>query len=365
MSNTSATRPLPEGFDVFCRVVDNYGDAAVCWRLACSLAALPARVRLWIDDPAVLAALSPEANSVEVLPWRDETDFGEPAPVAIDAFGAGLPERHVEALAARRGLWIVLEYLSAESWVADRHGLPSPHPRLPVRRYFYFPGFGPGTGGLLREAGLAERRRRFLAGHVHPQASVVTLFGYENPALATLLDAWAGGSRPVIAIVPKSRLSADVTHWLGQGLGDEAVVRRGALELRGSPFVPQARYDELLWSADWNFVRGEDSFVRAQWAERPFAWQIYPQAEGAHLVKLEAFLARYVEGLPAPLAAALRTLWMAWNGAGPADALPAAWDTLVADLPTLHRHAADWAAGLGTREDLAMGLARFCAERLE
>ena len=190
-------------------------------------------------------------------------------------------------------------------------------------------------------------------------------FGYENPALATLLDAWAGGSRPVIAIVPKSRLSGDVTHWLGQELGDEDVVRRGALELRGSPFVPQARYDELLWSADWNFVRGEDSFVRAQWAERPFAWQIYPQAEGAHLVKLEAFLARYVEGLPAPLAAALRTLWMAWNGAGPADALPAAWQTLADEMPALHRHAADWAVRLATQQDLAMALARFCAERLE
>ena len=41
---------MSRSWDVFCRVVDNYGDAAVCWRLARQLAdEHGARVRLWID----------------------------------------------------------------------------------------------------------------------------------------------------------------------------------------------------------------------------------------------------------------------------------------------------------------------------
>jgi len=70
--------------------------------------------------------------------------------------------------------------------------------------------------------------------------------------------------------------------------------RRGDVLLRRIPFLPQLRYDELLWSCDLNLVRGEDSFVRAQWAARPFVWHIYAQAESAHHRKLESFLDRYV-----------------------------------------------------------------------
>jgi uncharacterized repeat protein (TIGR03837 family) len=85
--------------------------------------------------------------------------------------------------------------------------------------------------------------------------------------------------------------------------GSDAAQAIGNLDLLPLPFLPQDRYDELLWACDLNFVRGEDSFVRAQWAAKPFVWQIYPQAEGAHLAKLEAFLAMH------PAGAALRPFW--------------------------------------------------------
>lgn len=384
----------PRSWDVFCRVVDNFGDAAVCWRLAQQLAAADhAPARLWIDNLGILHALLPELEidaakqtlaGVEVCHWVADADFGEPADVAVDAFGGGLPDDYAQAMAARspRTLWVVLEYLSAEPWVASHHGLPSPHPRLPLDRYFYFPGFGPGTGGLLREPGLAGRRSAFLthplrayefwldAGFPAPErgTSLISLFGYENAAVAELLDAWTAGADPVVAAIPQSRLSSQVAAHFGLSLAPAGkALRKGGLEVRFMPFLAQERYDECLWAADWNFVRGEDSFVRAQWAERPFVWHIYPQAGDAHVAKLEAFLEAYCDGLPALAADPLRELWRGWNQAGktPEGAIGAAWRKLSGQGPVLCEHAHAWAQRLAGVRDLAANLAKFCADRVK
>jgi Uncharacterized protein conserved in bacteria len=183
--------------------------------------------------------------------------------------------------------------------VAEYHTLPSPHPRLPLTKYFFFPGFTEATGGLLREGDLEQHRQAFAASpdaqenflarlgvpDVAPSGSdtlLVSLFSYENAALADLLDAWSCGSRPVLCLAPPTRNLADLERFARRRLAVGDVVRAGRLELRIIPFVPQPDYDRLLWSCDLNFVRGEDSFVRAQWVARPMVWQIYPQAENIH-----------------------------------------------------------------------------------
>jgi uncharacterized repeat protein (TIGR03837 family) len=368
-------------WDVFCRVVDNFGDAAVCWRLARGLAAPGTSVRLWIDQPDVLRTLDARGQpgeaveGVSIYEWRASTRFPPPAEVAVDAFGAGLPEAYTMALAAKpRSLWIVLEYLSAEPWVAAHHGLPSPHPSLPVERFFFFPGFGAATGGLLRERDFDRRREALLAagpgawwrgtGFEPPpdDAQVVSLFGYGDVRVAPLLEAWSRGRRPVVAAITQSPIAAPVGEFFGIEAGPGTAVQLGALEARFLPFVTQGRYDELLWSCDWNFVRGEDSFVRAQWAERPMVWQPYVQPDGAHIVKLDAFLERYCEGLESDLAGSLARFMRGWNGVGdPARE----WAPLAQASERLRRHAHDWAARIAAPGDLAMNLARFCAERLE
>lgn len=376
---------MGRSWDVFCKVVDNYGDAAVCWRLARQLAVEhEGRVRLWIDDPATLATLRPEldpARAEQILEGvvvRQLADAeGEmPAEIVIDGFGGGLPEAYAWAMARRcpRPLWIVLEYLSAESWVREHHGLPSPHPALGIDRWFYFPGFGPGTGGLLREDDYDRRRASFDASRFwaslgmpmpSSDAAVVSLFGYENPALPALMEAWADSLERVVLAVPEGRLSAAVATWArARGGGG---YRASALEIRPLPFLSQDRYDELLWACDWNFVRGEDSFVRAQLAGRPLVWQPYSQTEDAHRVKREAFFERYAGGLdPAPRAA-LDRLWRLWNGmaAAEAPAVRAVWSDCRAAGPTLAAHARRWSARLASHADLTTALARFCEEKLK
>lgn len=346
--------------DIFCAVVDNYGDAAVCWRLAYQLATEHGwQVRLWIDDLAPLRQLAPDyaAGPVAVHPWptpgSDPWPADDTAEVVIEAFACEPPPAYVEAMAsgALPPVWLNLEYLSAEAWVAGSHGLPSPHPRLPLRKHFYFPGFAAGTGGLLRERDYDARRTGFDEAAFRAEFALpprlpgelcISLFSYPNPALPELIEAWshwATPERPVRVLLPGS---------------SEAARSIGSLSLQPLPFLPQRRYDELLWVCDLNFVRGEDSFVRAQWAAKPFVWQIYPQDAGAHLTKLDAFLARH------PAGAALRTFWQAWNGVGSPD-----WADFAARLPALEAPMQDWARTLAAHPDLAGRLVQFCIERLK
>ena len=339
--------------DIFCTVVDNYGDAGVCWRLSRQLALEHGwSVRLWIDDLSPLLKLAPDyaAGPVEVRRWQAPWGGAEPADIVIEAFACEPPAAYVTAMAQRapKPVWINLEYLSAEAWVAGCHGLPSPHPRLPLVKHFFFPGFGAGSGGLLREADYDRRRDAFDEAAFHaefglpprePGELMISLFADPGHRLPELLPALAAAPQPVRLLLPGAA---------GQVQSD------GALSIHPLPFLPQLRYDELLWTCDLNFVRGEDSFVRAQWAARPFVWHIYPQDEGAHLAKLEAFLERH------PAGTLLRPFWRAWNGDGALD-----WPAFAALLPALGTAARDWEQQLRKPPDLAAALVHFCLERLK
>jgi uncharacterized repeat protein (TIGR03837 family) len=148
-----------------------------------------------------------------------------------------------------------------------------------------------------------------------------------------------------------------IGSWFGHAFSPGTTLRKGSLTVHALPFLSPSRYDRLLWACDVNFVRGEDSFVRAQWAQRPFVWQIYPQAEHAHLVKLDAFLTRYLEEFRE--ADVVRRCWHAWNGG--ADMIPA-WRDFVANRQPIQRHGTDWTIQLDRTGDLANNLNRFVNE---
>jgi uncharacterized repeat protein (TIGR03837 family) len=121
----------------------------------------------------------------------------------------------------------------------------------------------------------------------------------------------------------------------------------------------------LLWACDFNFVRGEDSFVRAQWAARPFVWNAYPQTENAHALKQDAFLARFCDDLAPEPAAALGSFSRAWNGSGDGELnVGALWPALVAARPALDEHARTWAEALAAQADLASALVKFVSDRV-
>ena len=366
-------------WDIFCRVVDNFGDIGVCWRLARQLTREHGvEVCLWVDDWKALCHLLPDCprraaavrvHGVKLIPWAAIDELRRAADVVIEAFACTLPPTYVAALTTMspRPVWICLEYLSAEEWVEGCHRLPSPDPASGCPRLTYFPGFTPRTGGLIREADLFARRdlaqtrsgrarwmARHTVAHMPNDARWVSLFAYANPALNALLGVWQAGPVPTLVWVPEGAALNQVAAWLGVAPArGGACFERGALQVRALPFLPMDDYDTLLALCDVNFVRGEDSFVRAQWAARPLVWQIYPQEEYAHRAKLEAFLACYTSGLaPAPRAA-LHALWLAWNGWGD---VATAWRLTEEWILAIDKHARRWCDGLAKQDDLAKQL---------
>ena len=348
-------------WDVFCRVIDNYGDVGVAWRLCADLASRGERVRLWLDDAAALAWMAPQGHAgVELVGWTDPAPDLAPGDVVVEAFGCDPPPGFVQRMAERTAppLWINLEYLSAEAYVERSHGLPSPvnlgHGRALEKRFFY-PGFSARTGGLLREPGLMAARQRFdrdpwlseFSIAVQPGERLVSLFCYDNPALPALLAAL--GDRPTLLLATPGAPAAQVAALLGPAL------HRGALRTVLLPYLPQTGYDRLLWACDLNFVRGEDSFVRAQWAGQPFVWQAYPQADDAHRAKLLAFLDRMLLGADAAAAAALRPLWLAWNGL-------AAWPPVLPEPAPWRNLCEGWREALLAQPDLTTQLIRFAGK---
>ncbi len=363
--------------DIFCRVVDNFGDVGVTWRLARQLGnEFKITTRLFVDDLVSLAALVPALDplqasqiveGVEVRCWPSDdsneitdTTF-EPADCVVEAFQCALPLKYINAMTLRLAapVWLNLDYLSAESWVAEHHLLPSPHPQLALRKYFFFPGFEQGTGGLLRERDLLRKRDAALPTKPRQRTNQlrVLIFGYANAALPDLLNAIQSASHKTV--------NASVTIPRGE-LGDDAIFWQDAKNLPPGdnlciniePFVAQSEFDALLWSQDVCFVRGEDSFVRAQWAAKPFVWQVYPTSDGAHLVKLNAFLDRYCTGLEVGAAAAVQELWRAWN-VEDAEAIAPAWREFLVNLAALKLHARAWADRLAEQPDLATNLVTF------
>jgi len=380
---SAAARPAIQA-DLFCRVLDNYGDIGVCWRLARRLALGHGwHVRLWVDDLASFARIEPALDAahdrqqvaladtaVDVLRWSASTPDVFPGDVVIEAFGCDLSPAFIARMQPGKQVWINLEYLSAEPWVESCHGLPSLQPGG-VNKYFFFPGFTSGTGGLLREPALLAERDAWRAGFTQCDALLARLgVATGTRALlqsgARLCTVFCYADAPITALCTALSQTGPAVLLVPQGVvADLAERTYGQVQVARIPFVSQTDFDRLLWRADLNLVRGEDSFVRALWAGRPMLWHIYPQEGDAHLAKLNAWLARY--DAPPAVAALMR----AWNTAGQGGDAPslALTDALASSLSlplwqTWCAHADVWSRTAARQPDLADALVDFCLARL-
>ncbi|HTD03268.1 elongation factor P maturation arginine rhamnosyltransferase EarP [Undibacterium sp.] len=371
---------------LFCKVVDNYGDIGICWRLAKQLEQEHGiKVTLWVDDLRSFQRICPEVEierdlqqvaEITVRHWRDQNGVftaRDVADIVIEFFACDIPPGYIAAMAecTPRPVWMNLEGLTAETWVEGCHTLPSPHPSLPLTKYFFFPGFTGRTGGLLIESALEQQRQDFQSDRdamaaflarfgVTPaeMASLkVSLFCYPQAPVSALFQAWQNNDAAITCLVPEGVAAEAVQAFLGTAAKAGAMATRGALTVRVLPFVPQPDYDKLLWSCDLNFVRGEDSFVRAQWAGKPFIWHIYPQDENLHHVKLKAFLQAYAPKTPSLLAFSY-----AWNGATEETVdWRVTWSNFLADMPQIVAASTHWQHHLLANGDLTSNLLKFAS----
>ena len=373
MPSSSPVTPLPR-WDIFCRVIDNFGDIGVCWRLARELSLAHGKsVRLWVDDLSVFSCLEPRIHptlpsqtldGIECNLWEEgiPPSFSG-AECVIEAFACNLPPVYLAGMAKhpQPPRWINLEYLSAERWVEDCHGLSSPHPQLGLVKTFFFPGFTTRTGGLPwgKKPKGAEKTFLLEQGITEYFSGVTTsLFAYETAPVKALLGAWISSPVPVRCLVTDGKAYKVVSDILGEKAFKTPL---GSLELYPLPFLPQADYDQLLLACDLNLVRGEDSFVRAQWAAKPFLWQIYPQSQKEHLTKLDAFLSRYTTGMSQAAQSSCQTFHTVWNtpeNAQSERAMALAWLAWLKTRAEQETHAKSWAAHYAKQPNLAENIVR-------
>lgn len=344
---------LPQHYDIFCTVIDNYGDIGTAWRLAKQLQQQQHKtVRLWVDNLEALSHLVPQAQltlaqqqleDITVCHWTTPLVYHRVADVVIEAFGCTLPANYRQDMIEQGSICINLEYFSCENWVQGCHGLRSfQHDGL--IKYFFFPGIMPGTGGVLYESDLLIQQSKFIASDEQQQrwrqhwkltepnnnSIRICLFGYENSALPNLLTQLADYDTAIDVYLPYGKLIQNLTtRWPERKLGVGETIKEGNLTLHIIPFLPQAEFDRLLWLCDLNFIRGEESLIRGLLAAKPVVWHIYPTADNAHIDKLNAWM--HVYQMPS----AWQQLQLAWNKQQPLTSLY----TVLNQLSTLKQQA--------------------------
>ena len=368
---------IKQRWDIFCKIVDNFGDIGVCWRLARQLQFEHGlQIRLWIDDLGAakkiisglnIAESSQVCDKITILKWpnadksadkadsnrKAEADFSKAAEVVIEAFACGLPPAYLAAMAKQKSKWVNLEYLSAEPWVADFHAKPSPQDNG-LTRYFYFPGFTDATGGLIRESDS-------LGSHYDKSRSdmetlKVSLFCYPHAPIRELLTAMAESNQQINCYVPANSILPQIADFFGEetiDVGD--YFTREKLHLHILPFLSQVDYDALLRDCDINFVRGEDSWVRAIWAGKPFIWQPYFQDENTHIKKLNAFLDLFYADFDAKqVVCEAHSAWVAGQLSNKI------WQSYLDSLTVINTFTCQQSKKLAKLDDLASKLVIFC-----
>lgn len=360
-------------WDIFCNVIDNWGDIGVCWRLAQQLSQRGITVRLWIDDENALSWMrSPTDFPVQIVHWSHNPPAILPGQAFIEAFGCHAPDNFLQAAADQTQqhtppVWVNLEYLSAQHHIDRLHGLPSLQqfgPAKGLTRWFFYPGFTPKTGGLLRESDLDEQQKNFHAEHWLQQTSIpiiagaqrISLFCYPNQALPQLLQQWVQNPTPIHLLATPGHTSEQINAInLPQSKTSNIcnTTHHHSLSITRLPYLTQKDFDHLLWSCDLNIVRGEDSWIRALRAKKPLIWQPYIQEDDEHLNKLEAFMALIPN---APQA------WQQFQRDWSLQKTPH-WHELSATLPQTAAALAQWHHQLQQMPDLCTNLTHFVNQK--
>lgn len=324
---------------VICRVIDNFGDAGFSLRLSLALAKHNYEVHLLCDDYKTLSPLLPAQLPLRlsITSVDDQAGLnsflqinGTSITSVLECFGSSsVPNSAISNTAIREALgqqnWLIIDYLSAEQWTESLHGLQSIDPSNGYSSRYFYPGFTSGTGGLIHADFPTD-----LASKPPPtDLRKIFLFSYPNAPIQTLADSLEQEQHLFLA-------------------GSE---HTGIASTR-LPFKPIDEFDHLLNAHDFLFVRGEDSFMRAQLSGRPFVWQIYPTEDMAHVEKLDSFFKLYAQGLDSELKAALWSTWRQWNSLQEVSTFRSNWVFLSKNYERLTLHAQRWQSRLVNGKEL-------------
>lgn len=305
--------------DIFCEIIDNYGDIGVVYRTAKELQKIfpKSKIRAFLNrldefkkiNSQVLDLPSQNIDGIEYITFdylRDNANELLTAQVIIEAFGCQIPEEYMEIAYDNSELLINLEYLSAEDWIEDFHLQSSPLGRGKLKKVFFMPGFTEKSGGVIADSNYLERIQRILENKEFYEKKylsdiedrenkiVGTLFSYEKN-FTPLLEDLKKLDKDVVILAMGEKIQDSLRKILKNFSIEDFrnSLKYGKIEIRFLNFLNQEEYEELINIVDFNFVRGEDSFIRAVLTGKPYMWHIYCQEEYAHMDKIEGFLDKY------------------------------------------------------------------------
>ncbi len=285
---------------IFAKVIDNYGDMSIAWRLASGLVDYGQKVTLFIEKKEdIEPILKLQKNiSFNVKSFNEASAEIDNVNNIISVFDVPLPPGYLDNIQHPSNLFIY-EYLSAENWVKDFHMKPSLTENSFINKRYFYPGFNDKTGGLLRERDYFYQESEDLAKCIEQDSHFQASFFY-----------YSHTSYESIELIKK--LKPDCKALILDELIEFKDLKNETW-VEGFKMMAFADYDRLLQSSNLNFVRGEDSLTRAIFSGRPFIWQPYVQENNHHLVKLEAFINYFFSDLDVTVYSIVRAVYYDWS----------------------------------------------------
>ena len=284
-----------DSIDIFCQVIDNYGDVGVAYRLAREFKRLyPNKKLRFVINQIEELNLIRKSENIEVILYKDISKIENSADLIIESFGCEIPKEYMDKALKNAKLIINLEYFSAEKWVDDFH-LQESFLGGNLKKYFFIPGLSEKSGGILLDNEFLERKKKVEANkeyylekfEIKEKYDLIgSIFSYEKN-FDSLIEELKKLDKKIILLILSEKTQKNFIKYFDNGNNYDKI------KFVKLPFFTYDKYEELLALCDFNLVRGEDSFVRALLLGKPFLWHIYPQDENTHIEKLESFLEKY------------------------------------------------------------------------
>ena len=284
-----------DSIDIFCQVIDNYGDVGVAYRLAREFKRVyPNKKLRFVINQIEELNLIRKSEDIEIILYKDISKIENSADLIIESFGCEIPKEYMDKALKNAELIINLEYFSAEKWVDDFH-LQESFLGGNLKKYFFIPGLSEKSGGILLDNEFLERKKKVEAnkeyylekfGIKEKYDLIGSVFSYEKN-FDSLIEELKKLGKKIILLILSEKTQKNFIKYFDNGNNYDKI------KFVKLPFFSYDKYEELLALCDFNLVRGEDSFVRALLLGKPFLWHIYPQDENTHIKKLESFLEKY------------------------------------------------------------------------
>ena len=329
---------------ILCKVVDNFGDIGVVYRLARALSDLRPELELTlvvsnldsfhkmasqIDPKKTIQDFRYKNSTWKILDWNLETESGKrkteneeqlltpDCSVILECFQCGRPDWLENILFApdfaQTVQIIQIDYLTAEDYADEFHLLKSGTRKTNIKKIFFMPGFTPKTGGLIINDQPVINSENPGFSSLTQQAFKIFFFAYEDDCTSVV--------NGISAFQDKMRemnKEFSVTVYLADGKSCVPFERswkkiNSPFKIEKIPFLQQEEFDYFIAQMDFLFVRGEDSLARAALTGLPYVWQAYKQDENYQLVKVNALLERMKESFGAQEFEPIQLFWQSYN----------------------------------------------------